>query len=63
MATSLGVSGAELVHERESELEDCCCSVFVGCCCEKLVAVAQGQFGNPKELLEAVTRRLVKTAG
>jgi hypothetical protein len=38
----------------------------VSCCCEKLVAEAWGQFGNPEEgerpSLEAVTRqRLVKT--
>jgi hypothetical protein len=42
-----------------SELEDCCC------CCEKLVAEAQGQFGNSEEgecpPLEALTRKLVKT--
>jgi hypothetical protein len=47
-----------------SEL-DCCGSVFVSCCCEKLVAEARGQFGNPEEEerppLEAVTRKLVKT--
>jgi hypothetical protein len=37
----------------------------VSCCCEKLVAEPQGQFGKPEEgerpPLEAVTRRLVKT--
>jgi hypothetical protein len=37
----------------------------VSCCCEKLVAEAGGQFGNPEEgerpQLEAVTRKLVKT--
>jgi hypothetical protein len=38
----------------------------VRCCnCDKLVAEARGQFGNPEEgerpPLEAVTRRLVKT--
>jgi hypothetical protein len=48
-----------------SELEDCCGSVLVSCCCYKLVAEAWGQFGNPEEgehpPLEAVTRKLVKT--
>jgi hypothetical protein len=38
--------------------------VLLSCCCEKLVAEKQGQFGNPEEgehlLLEAVTRKLVK---
>jgi hypothetical protein len=37
----------------------------VSCCCEKLVAEARGQFGNPEEgerpQLEAVTRKLAKT--
>jgi hypothetical protein len=38
----------------------------VSCCCEKLVAEARGQLGNPEEgecpTLETVTRqRLVKT--
>jgi hypothetical protein len=37
----------------------------VSCCCKKLAAVAQGQFGKPEEgeclPLEAVTRKLVKT--
>jgi hypothetical protein len=38
----------------------------VSCCCEKMVAEAQGHFGNPEEgerpQLKAVTRqRLVKT--
>jgi hypothetical protein len=38
----------------------------VSCCCEKLVAEARGQFGNPEEgerpPLEAATRqRLVRT--
>jgi hypothetical protein len=37
----------------------------VSCCCEKLVADARGQFGNPEEegrlLLEAISeQRLVK---
>jgi hypothetical protein len=51
----------------ESDLEDCCGSVPVSCCCYKLVAEALGQFGNPEDgerpPLEAVTRQqLVKTA-
>jgi hypothetical protein len=53
---------SELVDE---QLEDCCGTLVVSCCCEKLVAEARGQFGNPEEverpLLEAVTRKLVKT--
>jgi hypothetical protein len=61
MATSLGVSGVELV----GELEDCCGSVLVRCCCQKLVTETWQQFGKLEEgerpLLEAVTRRLVKT--
>jgi hypothetical protein len=48
-----------------SELEDCCGSILVSCCCKKLVAEARGQCGNPEEgerpPLEAVTRRPVKT--
>jgi hypothetical protein len=48
-----------------SELEDCCGSVLVSCCCGKPVAEAREQFGNPEEgkrlPLEAVTRKLVKT--
>jgi hypothetical protein len=40
-----------------SELEDCCGSVVVSCCCSKLVAEAREQFRNPEEreclLLEA----------
>jgi hypothetical protein len=56
---------SELVGELVSELEDCCSSVLVSRCCEKLVADAQGQFRNPEEgerpPLETVTRRLVKT--
>jgi hypothetical protein len=49
-----------------SELENCCGSVVVIFCCEKLLAAVRGQFGNPEEgecpPLEAVTRqRLVKT--
>jgi hypothetical protein len=55
------VERSDLVGERE----DCWGSVVVSCCCEKLVAEAQGQFGNPEEgerpLLEAVTRRRVTT--
>jgi hypothetical protein len=56
----------ERVVWRVSELEDCCGSVLVSCCCEKLVAEARGQFGNLEEgerpMLEAVTnQRLVKT--
>jgi hypothetical protein len=47
-----------------TELEDCCGTVIVSSC-EKLVAEARGQFGNPEERerppLDAVTRRLVKT--
>jgi hypothetical protein len=35
--------------EGESELEDCCGSVLVSCCCLKLVAEAWGQFWNPEE--------------
>jgi hypothetical protein len=54
------------VSELLSELENCCGSVLVSCCCQKLVAVARGQCGNPEEgespPLEAVTRQpLVKT--
>jgi hypothetical protein len=30
-----------LVNQSVSELEDCCGSVFVSCCCEKLVAEAR----------------------
>jgi hypothetical protein len=45
-------------------LEDCCCTIIVSCCSEKLVAEDGGQFVNPEEgerpLLEAITRRLVK---
>jgi hypothetical protein len=37
----LGVAG--------SESEDSCSTVVVSCCCEKLVAEARGQFGNPEE--------------
>jgi hypothetical protein len=49
-----------------SEIENCCGSVLVSCWCEKLVAEAWGQFGNPDERerlpLEAFTRqRPVKT--
>jgi hypothetical protein len=56
------VSGVEW-----SELDDCCVSVLVSCCCEKEKLVAEGreQFGNPEERerppLEAVTRKLVNT--
>jgi hypothetical protein len=62
MAASLGV----MERSGVSELEDCCGSVLVICCCEKLVAEARGQFGNPEEgerpPLKAVTRqRLLKT--
>jgi hypothetical protein len=50
-----------------NKLEDCCGSVLVSSYCCKLVAEAQGQFRNPEEweylTLEAVTRKLVKTAG
>jgi hypothetical protein len=31
------------------ELENCCGLFVVSCCCEKLVAEARGQFGNPEE--------------
>jgi hypothetical protein len=65
MAASLGVSWYCGVSWLASELEDCCGSVLVCCCCYKLVAEARGQFGNPEEgvrpLLEAVTRKLVRT--
>jgi hypothetical protein len=48
-----------------SELQDCCGAVVVRCCCEKLVAEARGQFGNPeageRPPLDAVTRTLMKT--
>jgi hypothetical protein len=48
-----------------SELEDCCSSVFVNYRCERLIAEARGQLRNPEEvvclLLEAMTRKLVKT--
>jgi hypothetical protein len=49
-----------------SEIGDCCSSVFMSCCCEKLVAEARGQFGNPEEgerpSLEAATKqRPIKT--
>jgi hypothetical protein len=49
-----------------SELEDCCSSVLVSCCCEKLITEARGQFGNPevgeRPPLETITRqRLVQT--
>jgi hypothetical protein len=44
-----------------SELEDWFGSAVVSCCCEKLVAEAREQFGNPDEgerpPLEAVTRQ------
>jgi hypothetical protein len=46
------------------ESNDLVGSVLVSRCCEKLVAEARGQFGNPEKRerppLEAVTRRLVK---
>jgi hypothetical protein len=65
MAASLGASEWSEVSLLVSELDDCCGSVVVSCCCEKLVAEARGQFGNPEEgersALEAVTRKLVKT--
>jgi hypothetical protein len=32
-----------------SELENCCGSVLVSCCCEKPVAITLGPFGNPEE--------------
>jgi hypothetical protein len=58
------VEWRELVGEWVSEL-DCCGSVLVSCWCEKLLAEARGQFGNPEEgerpPLEAVTRKRVKT--
>jgi hypothetical protein len=55
---AIAVQGSE---ESICELEDCWSSAIVTCCCEKLVAEARGQFGNPEEgerpPLEAVTRR------
>jgi hypothetical protein len=46
-------------------VSECCGSVLVSCCCEKLLAEARGQFENPEEgerpPLEAVTSKLVKT--
>jgi SHS2 domain-containing protein len=47
-----------------SELEDCCGTVLVSCCAQKLVAEAWGQLEDPeggeRPPLEAVTRKLVK---
>jgi hypothetical protein len=43
------------------ELEDCCNSVIVSCCCKKLVAEVRGHFGNQEEgelpPLEVVTKQ------
>jgi hypothetical protein len=48
-SASSTMEGSEvLVGELVSELEDCCGSVVVSCCCEKLVAQAWGQFGSPE---------------
>jgi hypothetical protein len=48
-----------------SELEDRFNSVIVRLCCEKLVAEARGQFGNPEygesPPLKAIASKLVKT--
>jgi hypothetical protein len=48
-----------------NDLEESCGRAVVSCCREKLVTEARGQFGNPEKserpLLEAVTRKLVKT--
>jgi hypothetical protein len=57
------VEWSELIGE---QLEDCCSSVVVSCCCEKLVTEARGYFGNPEEgerrpLKAATKQRLVKT--
>jgi hypothetical protein len=45
-----------------SEFENCYGSVFVSCCCKKLVAETRGSFGNPEEgehpPFRAVTRQL-----
>jgi hypothetical protein len=41
----------ELVNEEfvgVRELDDCCGSIVVSYCCEKLVAEAREQFGNPQ---------------
>jgi hypothetical protein len=50
-----------LSKELVGELEGCCGSVVVSCCCEKLVAEAGEQFGNPEEgerpPLEAATKQ------
>jgi hypothetical protein len=54
-----------MADETVNELEDCCGTVVVGCCCEKLVAEAgkssETQGRSPPLPLEAVTRTLVKT--
>jgi hypothetical protein len=55
-----------LISDWVSELENCWGSGVVSFCCEKLVAEAREQFGNPKEAehrpLEAATKqRLTKT--
>jgi hypothetical protein len=52
----------ELVNgEWVTELDDCCGSVVVSCCCEKLVAEAGGQLrnqeGRERPPLEAATKQ------
>jgi hypothetical protein len=47
------------------EFDFCCCSAFVSCCSQKLVAEAGRQFRNPEEgehpPLKAVSRKLLET--
>jgi hypothetical protein len=38
----------ELVGDLVSQLEICCCSVVVRCCCEKLVADVGDNLGNQR---------------
>jgi hypothetical protein len=46
MAARLGVSG---VNWLVSELENCCGSVLVNCCCKKLVAEAGESSGTQRK--------------
>jgi hypothetical protein len=49
-----------MVGELVGWLEDVCCSVFVGCCCEKLVAEARNSSENQQRLVKA--ERIRKTS-